>query len=144
MKSYEVRIYRDGSWKVHSCYDDRESAIEEARRLDSAGRHSAISVVEEDQDPFTNALSSRTIFRDQAFEQANQDRLDQSRRERAERRMVESEREHRRRKRFVRKIQTKRRQVGVRLVLVSAGVIFCSLIGLAGLQYLREILWNML
>lgn len=144
MKSFEVRIYRDGGWKPHSCYDDRGSAIDEARRLDSSGRHNAISVIEEDQDPITNELSSRTIFRDQAFEQANQDRLEQSKRERAERRMVESEREFRRRDRVVRKFQTKRRREGFRLVLISAGVIFCGLIGLAGLQYLREILWNLL
>lgn len=144
MKSYEVRVYRDGAWKLYSAHDSRDDAIDDARTVDASGRFPAVSVVEETHDSVTNEIKARTIFRDSAFERANQERLEHSRQERLEHRVVENERTMRRREQLLTKIQKKRRDARARLAFLTIITIFCGIMSLAGLQYLREVLWDML
>jgi hypothetical protein len=53
--SFELQIFRDGRWVISAVYDDRYTALDEARRQDRAGR--MVRLKEENRD-----ASTRTIF----------------------------------------------------------------------------------
>ena len=63
MRSFELQIYRDGKWKMDSVYDDRDTAIDEAKKTEQRGRYAGVCVVEENYDEATNQTTSRTLFR---------------------------------------------------------------------------------
>ena len=60
--SYELLFFRGGSWVIESIYDNRDVALEEARRL-LAGRHQkGVKVIEETYDADTGTTTARTVF----------------------------------------------------------------------------------
>ena len=63
MKSYELHTLKDGKWKIDSVFDDQETALQEARRAQTANRYTTIRVIEEDYDQMSNQTATRTIFR---------------------------------------------------------------------------------
>lgn len=142
MKGYEIRVYRDGSWRFHSSFQSRDVAVDEARRLDYSQRYTGVSVVEEDQDPYTNEIVSRTIFRDEAFERGVRERLAQSRQNRELRQSLDRSKKASLQRRLV-----KRQNKRVRRELVRAGALFVAIglagiAAMAGLQELRDVLWR--
>jgi len=59
---YEVQVFKDQVWRVDSVFDDKELAIEAARRIGEGGRQSA-RVIEERTDPGTGRAALRAVFR---------------------------------------------------------------------------------
>ncbi|MEX2454126.1 MAG: hypothetical protein WD470_05450 [Rhodospirillaceae bacterium] len=62
MKTYELHTLKGGKWKIDSIFDDSETALQEARRAQTANRYTTIRVVEENHDPLSNKSTARTIF----------------------------------------------------------------------------------
>lgn len=62
MKTYELHTLKDGKWKIDSVFDDSGTAVEEAKRAQTANRYTTIKVIEENHDPLTNEATVRTIF----------------------------------------------------------------------------------
>ena len=69
MKSFELQLFRDGSWKTDSTYADRAVAEMEARRMEESARHISYRVVEETYDERTNTNKDRTVYRDKRFQE---------------------------------------------------------------------------
>lgn len=69
MKSFEIQIYRSGTWKTDSIYDDRALAEMEARRMDDSPRYGNLRIIEEVWDENTETTTYRTVFRDKAFQE---------------------------------------------------------------------------
>lgn len=60
---YEVQVFKDQVWRVDSVFDDKELAIEAARRMGEADRETAVRVVEDQTDPQTGRAELRAVFR---------------------------------------------------------------------------------
>jgi len=60
--SYEVLSFREGNWTIQSVYDDRNTAVYEARRLLSGRHEKGVRVMEETYDDDTNETKSRIVF----------------------------------------------------------------------------------
>lgn len=60
--SYEVLSFREGNWTIQSVYDDRNTAVYEARRLLSGRHEKGVRVMEETYDEETNETKSRIVF----------------------------------------------------------------------------------
>ena len=69
MKSFEIQLYRSGTWKTDSIYDDRALAEMEARRMEDSARFSSLRIIEEIFDERTETTKLRTIYRDKGFQQ---------------------------------------------------------------------------
>jgi hypothetical protein len=63
MHSYEIQTFKDGEWKVGSIFDDREEAIDEARRIEQSTRYAGVKVIQEIWDEENNTSTFRTLFR---------------------------------------------------------------------------------
>jgi len=61
--AFEIQVYKAGSWKIDSIFDDRALALFEAKRLESYSRQDSIRIIEETYDDATNLTSVRVIFR---------------------------------------------------------------------------------
>ena len=57
--SYEIQLYKSGTWKINSIFDDAELALFEARRMFSSGLYTTIRVVQEEFDEDTGGVSTR-------------------------------------------------------------------------------------
>lgn len=62
--SYEVHRYHGGRWELDSTYDDRELALEVARRLRGSSRYRGVRVIKEWYDEETGRLLSQVISKD--------------------------------------------------------------------------------
>lgn len=69
MKSFEIQLYRSGSWKTDSIYDDRALAEMEARRMEQSPRYGNLRIIEEIFDEKTETAKLRTIYRDKGFQE---------------------------------------------------------------------------
>ena len=63
MRSFEIRTFNSGKWKMDSVFDDRNLAIDEAKKIDTGARYLGVRVVEENYDEATDQVTSRTLFR---------------------------------------------------------------------------------
>ena len=63
MRSFEIQTHNSGKWKMDSVYDDRNLAIDEAKKIDTGARYSGVRVVEENYDEATDQVTSRTLYR---------------------------------------------------------------------------------
>jgi hypothetical protein len=68
MKSFEIQLYRGGTWKTDSIYDDRALAEMEARRMEESPRYGNLRIIEEIFDEKTETTKLRTIYRDKGFQ----------------------------------------------------------------------------
>ena len=58
--SYELQVFRDGNWIISAVFDDRQTALNEARRMD---RHGRIVRLKEEQFHHSGAgQKTHTIF----------------------------------------------------------------------------------
>ena len=69
MKSFEIQLYRSGTWKTDSIYDDRALAEMEARRMEGSTRYGSLRIIEEIFDEKTDTTKLRTIYRDKGFQE---------------------------------------------------------------------------
>ena len=69
MKSFEIQLYRSGTWKTDSMYDDRALAEMEARRMEGSTRYGSLRIIEEIFDEKTDTTKLRTIYRDKGFQE---------------------------------------------------------------------------
>jgi hypothetical protein len=64
-RSYEVMSFREGNWTIQAVYDDRATAVFEARRL-LGGRHEkGVKIIEETYDDETNETKARIVFNEE-------------------------------------------------------------------------------
>ena len=63
MKAYEIHTFQKGAWKMDSVFDDRDLAMNEAKKVDDANRYSGVRVIEEIYDESTDETFTRIIFR---------------------------------------------------------------------------------
>ncbi|MDX1484897.1 MAG: hypothetical protein R3229_10470 [Alphaproteobacteria bacterium] len=63
LRVFEIHTHKAGAWKIDSVYDDRELAINEAKRVYRSGRWESVRVVEETLDEETGLGGSRTVYR---------------------------------------------------------------------------------
>lgn len=63
MRSFEIQTFNGGKWKTDSVFDDRDLAIDEAKKIDVGARYSGVRVVEENYDEATDKVTSRTLYR---------------------------------------------------------------------------------
>ncbi len=68
MKSFEIQLYRGGTWKTDSIYDDRALAEMEARRMEDSPRYGNLRIIEEIFDEKSDTTKLRTIYRDKGFQ----------------------------------------------------------------------------
>ena len=72
--SYELLSFRGGNWVIESIYDNRDVALQEARRL-LAGRHqTGVKVIEETYDADTDNTTARIVFNRQRGEEKSRHR----------------------------------------------------------------------
>jgi hypothetical protein len=64
MTTFEVHIFKNGTWCTNSIFDDKDLALFEARRMKSSPRYKGIRVIEEIFDELGASSRIRTIFRD--------------------------------------------------------------------------------
>ena len=60
--AYEVQTFEDGSWQIASMFDDKESALVEARRLEEGLRRRETRVVEETHDEESQRTKSKVVY----------------------------------------------------------------------------------
>ena len=60
--AYEVQTFEDGSWQIASMFDDKESALIEARRLEEGLRRRETRVVEETHDEESRRTKSKVVY----------------------------------------------------------------------------------
>ncbi len=60
--AYEVQTFEDGSWQIASMFDDKESALIEARRLEEGLRRRETRVVEETHDEESQRTKSKVVY----------------------------------------------------------------------------------
>jgi len=58
--SYELQVFRNGHWTITSVFDGRGEALNEARRLDRAGK--MVRVREDSTDKYGKGRGARTIY----------------------------------------------------------------------------------
>ena len=80
MSTFELQVYKSGTWNVDSYFDDREIAMSEAERLNGSGRYAGIRVMQEDFDEASNRSSCRVVFSKMRQSEANQDWREQAKR----------------------------------------------------------------
>jgi len=71
MVVFEIHTFREGVWKIDSVFDDKDLAVNEAQRMERAGRYSAIRVVEETYDEVTEKGNTRTVYRSTKVDRVN-------------------------------------------------------------------------
>jgi len=60
--SYELLSFRDGSWIIESIYENRDVALQEARRLLEGRHQKGVKVIEETYDADTDNTTVRIVF----------------------------------------------------------------------------------
>lgn len=63
MLSFEIQTFNGGKWKMDSVYDDWETCLLEAKKVDESGRYSGVRAIEENYDKETNQATTRILFR---------------------------------------------------------------------------------
>jgi len=86
---YELQVFRDRAWQVDSVFDDKELAIEEARRMSEGGRQLAVRVLEERIDPNTGRTALRPVFRISKIQRSGKTEIVESQNDDAVERRVE-------------------------------------------------------
>ncbi len=61
--SYEIQVYRNGSWTIQAFFDDKELALLEARRMSETNRYPAVRVIEETVDANMDDVRQRVVYR---------------------------------------------------------------------------------
>jgi hypothetical protein len=59
---YELQVFRHQAWKVDSVFDDKELAINAARRIETSG-NLPVRVIEEKKDPDSGRAALRAVYR---------------------------------------------------------------------------------
>jgi hypothetical protein len=67
MISFEIQLFREGTWKTDSIYDERGLAELEARRMETLPRYKNLRIIEEVYDEKSETTKLRTIYRDKGF-----------------------------------------------------------------------------
>lgn len=62
MSTFELQVYKSGTWNVDSYFDDREIALSEAERLNGSGKYAGIRIMQEDYDDRSNKSNCRVVF----------------------------------------------------------------------------------
>jgi hypothetical protein len=70
LTSFELQSFQSGNWKIDSIYDDKELAIDMAKRLLGSRRATAMRVVEE-RFGDDGELKSRVVFRQSLVDDTN-------------------------------------------------------------------------
>lgn len=67
--SYELLSFKGGSWIIESVYDNKDVAVQEARRLLEGRHQKGVKVIEEKYDDTTDNTMTRIVFSRQKGEE---------------------------------------------------------------------------
>jgi len=67
--SYELLSFKGGNWVIESVYDNRDVALQEARRLLEGRHQKGVKVIEEKYDDATDKTMARIVFSRQKGEE---------------------------------------------------------------------------
>ncbi len=73
--SYELLSFRGGSWVIESVFDQKDVALQEARRLLEGRHQTGVKVIEETYDADTDNTTARIVFSRQRGEEKSRYRL---------------------------------------------------------------------
>ena len=62
MNTFEIQVYKSGTWHVDSYYDDRDMALSAAERLTDSDKDAGVRVLEDDYDETSSVSSCRVVF----------------------------------------------------------------------------------
>ncbi len=62
MSTFELQVYQNGGWKFDSYFDNKDTVLSEAKRVDAAGRYLGVRVLEERFNEERQSSSYATIF----------------------------------------------------------------------------------
>jgi hypothetical protein len=60
--AFELQIYQNGQWQFDSYFDDKDTVVSEAERMNASGRYSGVRVLEETYKEGSNACEYHVIF----------------------------------------------------------------------------------
>ncbi len=61
--SYELQTRRNGVWQLETTFEDKSTALNEARKMHQSNKHvDAVKVLEEEYDGAANRANTRLIF----------------------------------------------------------------------------------
>jgi hypothetical protein len=60
--AYELQIYQNGQWQFDSYFDDRDTVVSEAERMNGSGRYAGVRILEEVYNENKNACEYHVIF----------------------------------------------------------------------------------
>jgi len=60
--AFELQIYKNGQWQFDSYFDDRDTVVSEAERMNRTGRYAGVRVLQETYKENSNACQYHVIF----------------------------------------------------------------------------------
>jgi hypothetical protein len=145
VKTYDLYIHRQGRWLLDSSYTERNDAVGQARRLEEAGTHDGVRVIEESFDEDVRTSTERTIHWSSKFLANPQEALIERRKRRldaeAYRERVDKRVRDRILARYAEEREAMRRRTGpARIAIVAAFLFALWVLGALGLRYVFDYL----
>lgn len=60
--AFELQIYQNGQWQFDSYFDDKDTVVSEAERMNTSGRYAGVRVLEESYKENSNSCEYHVIF----------------------------------------------------------------------------------
>jgi hypothetical protein len=60
--AFELQIYQNGQWQFDSYFDDKDSVVSEAERMNGSGRYAGVRVLQESYKENSNSCEYVVIF----------------------------------------------------------------------------------
>jgi len=131
VKSFEIQLFREGTWKTDSIYDDRGLAEMEARRMETSPRYKNLRIIEEAYDEKSETTKLRTIYRDKNFMEKLAKRTEKVRQEETNQTIVtKREREYETRRQ-------KKKKSGSNFTRIAINLTLIAVVGIAGIVALK-------
>ncbi len=133
MKSFEIQLFRDGTWKTDSIYDDRGLAELEARRMETSPRYKKLRIIEEVYDEKSETTKLRTIYRDKDFKEKVAKQTENARQKETNKKIVtKRERQYEIRRQNKNKSGGNFTRIAINLTLIAV----VGIAGMVALKYL--------
>ena len=140
LRAYEIHTFIGGRWKIDSVFDDKELALFEATRMDEAGRHAGVRVIEEEYDENTQKTKIRTIYRGSKITEANSAALERTKqaRQQVAQQKVQFAQEKAIKKVEAVRAQQKRKSNPYRLIGLFTVIALIGIAGIIALRFLHD------
>jgi hypothetical protein len=140
LRAYEIHTFQGGRWKIDSVFDDKDLALFEATRMDEAGRHAGVRVIEEEYDENTQKTKIRTVYRGSKIADANSAALERTKqtRQQVAQQKVQIAQEKAVKKVEAARAEQKRKSNPYRLIGIFTAIALIGIAGIIALRFLYE------